>query len=365
VSGVPVFRVFLAGDVMTGRGVDQILRHPSTPVIHEPVVRDAREYVELAEGAHGPIPRSVDDTYIWGDALDELDRVAPAARIINLETTVTRSDEAWPKGINYRMHPANVSCLTAARLDICVLANNHILDYGEPGLVETLETLTGAGLKVVGAGRNQEEALRPSRVSVPGDRDLVVFAFGSETSGIPRSWAASAERPGVALLEDLSGAGALLDRMARAKGPGDVLVASIHWGTNWGYTVPPDHVRFAHQLINGGVDVIHGHSSHHPRPIEVYADRLILYGCGDFIDDYEGITGYEEFRADLVLLYFAALGPTGNLIGLHMAPLQMKQMRLHRVSPGDAAWLARTLTRISTPFGSRVQLAHDGMLELR
>lgn len=101
-------RVFLCGDVMTGRGVDQILPHPSDPRIYEPAVRDARAYVRLAEAVNGPIPRSVEHAYIWGDALSELERASPAARIVNLETSVTRSDAYWPKGINYRMHPANV-----------------------------------------------------------------------------------------------------------------------------------------------------------------------------------------------------------------------------------------------------------------
>ncbi|MBI4510255.1 MAG: CapA family protein, partial [Deltaproteobacteria bacterium] len=120
--------LFLCGDVMTGRGVDQILRHPSDPLLHEPAVQDAREYVALAEEKNGPVPRNVDDTYIWGDALAELARAAPHARLVNLETSVTRSEDAWPKGINYRMHPANVGCLTAAKVDACILANNHVLD---------------------------------------------------------------------------------------------------------------------------------------------------------------------------------------------------------------------------------------------
>ena len=96
--------LFLCGDVMTGRGIDQVLPHPSPPRIYEPVVRDARMYVALAEDVNGPVPRAVEPSYIWGDALDELKHVAPAARIVNLETSVTCSEEAWPKGINYRMH---------------------------------------------------------------------------------------------------------------------------------------------------------------------------------------------------------------------------------------------------------------------
>src|ERR687888_505910 len=112
--------VFLAGDVMTGRGVDQILAHPSPPELHEDSVTDARVYVELADEASGHLPRSVDPAYIWGDALDELARVSPDARVVNLETTITERDEHWPgKAVHYRMHPANVGCLTALAIDVC------------------------------------------------------------------------------------------------------------------------------------------------------------------------------------------------------------------------------------------------------
>ena len=108
--------LFLAGDVMTGRGIDQILPHPSKPRIPERQVRSAIDYVKLAERATGPIERPVDFGYVWGDALIELDHVQPDVRIINLETSITVSEDSWPgKGIGYRMHPQNIGCLTAAR----------------------------------------------------------------------------------------------------------------------------------------------------------------------------------------------------------------------------------------------------------
>ncbi len=140
--------VFLCGDVMTGRGIDQVLPHPSDPRIHEPSVDDAREYVRPAEAANGPVPRPVEFPYIWGDALRELALIAPVARIVNLETSITRSDDYWRgKGINYRMHPDDVQCLTVARIDVGTLANNHVLDFGCAGLLETLDTLARAGLR--------------------------------------------------------------------------------------------------------------------------------------------------------------------------------------------------------------------------
>jgi len=359
--------LFLCGDVMTGRGIDQILPQPSVPDLHEPFVTDAREYVRLAEHVSGLVPRAVAAPYIWGDALDELERVAPAVRIANLETSITCSDDYWPhKGIHYRMHPGNIACLEAARFDVCVLANNHILDYGRAGLVETLETLETAGIGTAGAGRNLAEARRTAVLPAHGGARVLLAACGHESSGIPDDWAALTEEAGVDLLPDLTEQTAvvLAERLTADKHPGDIAVASIHWGDNWGYDVPRRHVSFAHRLVDGGVDLVYGHSSHHVRPIEIYRDRLILYGCGDFIDDYEGIGGHEQYRDDLVLMFFPSLNRAGQTIGLRMTPMQIRQMRLHRASAEDGRWLCATLNRINTSSAPRVSLAIDGALML-
>jgi poly-gamma-glutamate synthesis protein (capsule biosynthesis protein) len=367
-SAGPLLRLFLCGDVMTGRGVDQVLPHPSDPRIYESCARSAEMYVHLAERVNGPIPRPVDFSYIWGDALEELARVQPDARIINLETSVTRSDDYCPdKGINYRMHPDNLPCISAARIDCCALANNHVLDYGRSGLLETLETLRDARLTSAGAGRNLAEARAPAVIDVPGKGRVVVFAFGAESSGIPSHWAATGDRPGVDLLEDLSDhtVDRIGDMVWGVKRPRDVVVASIHWGGNWGFAVPEAHVRFAHGLVRAGVDLVHGHSSHHVRPIEVFEAKLILYGCGDFLDDYEGIAGYEEFRDDLTLMYFPALNPlTGELVDLHMTPMRIRRFRANRASRADAEWLRETIDRESRTFALRVELREDRRLEL-
>jgi poly-gamma-glutamate synthesis protein (capsule biosynthesis protein) len=298
----------------------------------------------------------------------ELDRVSPHARIINLETSVTSSDTYWPgKGIHYRMHPHNVPCLTAARIDVCTLANNHVLDYGYAGLEETLRTLEAAAIQTVGAGLNRDQARRPAIVDLPGDRRVIVFSFGTETSGIPADWAATAERPGVDRLDDLSASTAddILDRVRLIKRHGDVVIASIHWGGNWGFDVPPSHVRFAHRLLDGEVDLVHGHSSHHPRPMEVYNHKLVLYGCGDFLNDYEGISGYEQFRAHLALMYFPAINSlTGELGELRMTPMQIRRLQVVHASQRDARWLRDVLTLASQPFDSEVELDQDSRLAL-
>lgn len=360
--------LFLCGDVMTGRGIDQILPHPCDPALHESFVQHALGYVALAESAHGTIPRHVAPDYIWGDALAELERVRPAARIVNLETAVTTSDDWLDKGINYRMHPANVACLTAAEIDCCVLANNHVLDWGRAGLLETLHTLHGAGLRTAGAGRNRTEASTVAEIPLPGDHRILVAAFGMQSSGIPVQWAATDELPGVAVLKDLSDRTA--DRIARSvaavKQSGDLVVASIHWGGNWGYEISAAEQRFARRLIDAaGVDVVHGHSSHHPKAIEVHAGKLVLYGCGDFVNDYEGIAGYESYRGDLGFMYFPTLSAaTGALVRLELVPTQLNRFRVQRAPTEDARWLAELLQREGRWFGTGARVREDGRIEL-
>lgn len=368
--GPGLITISLCGDVMTGRGIDQALRHPGDPTLFEPYVTDARRYLEMAQEAHGPVPIPLDDAYVWGDALAEWERVRPDLRIVNLETSITTSDEAWPgKEVLYRMNPANVGCLVAARLDCCTLANNHVLDWGRQGLVETVQTLEQAGLKFAGAGRDQAQAEAPALVSVAGKGRVVVLACGSVTSGIPRQWAAGADRPGVNLLEDFSEQECrrIGEAVRRVKRGGDVVVLSIHWGPNWGFPIPRQQRQFAHWLIDeAGVDVVYGHSCHHVQAIEVHRGKLILYGCGDFLDDYEGISGYEEFRSDLGLLYFAAVNPvSGELVGLEMIPTTVRRLRIERAGGTDALWLQETLDRESRPFGAGVKLTAEGTLKLR
>jgi poly-gamma-glutamate synthesis protein (capsule biosynthesis protein) len=362
--------IFMSGDVMTGRGIDQVLPHPGDPLIHESYMKSAAGYVKIAEEVNGPIQQPVSFSYIWGDALEELDRVAPEVRIINLETSITKSNDYWKgKGINYRMHPENIPCLTAARIDLCSLANNHVLDWGYPGLVETLESLKKANLKTAGAGRNLREAEVPAIVNIGGNRRVIVFSFGLTTSGIPLNWAATENRPGVNLLRDLSDntLNYIHQNVSEVKRKSDIVVASIHWGSNWGYDIPRKQTIFAHRLIDeAGVDIIHGHSSHHVRAIEVYKDKLILYGCGDFLNDYEGIGGYEEFRGDLALMYFAAVEPsTGNLTGLQMTPTRIRRFKVHRASRDDALWLKATLNREGKMFGTQVNLNKENRLTLQ
>lgn len=361
-------RLFLADDVMTGRGIDQAMAHPVDPRLYEPSVRDANDYVTLAERANGPIQRPIDGVHVWGEALAVLDEFKPAARIVNLETAVTAAGRPWPgKGIHYRMHPANIGCLSTAAIDCCVLANNHLLDWGHSGLADTLSALDGHAIAHCGAGSNISLASRPAVLPVPGGR-VLVFACGHASSGIPAEWAASSKSAGVWRLDDLSESTAWQVRevIVSHRRAGDIVIVSIHMGDNWGYRVNEQQQRFARFLIDiAGADLVHAHSSHHPRPhgpLELHNRRLILYGCGDLINDYEGIGGHERFHPELVAMYFPELDGNGRLANLVIVPMRLKNFRLQRCGPDEARWLADTLNRCGHRQACLLKLSDRGTL---
>lgn len=339
---------------MTGRGIDQILHHSVSPELYEGYVKDARDYVLLAEKMNGKIARKVADDYIWGAALEIWRAEAPDLKIINLETAVTTSDTPMiGKGINYRMHPENLSVLKSAGIDICTLANNHVLDWGVEGLVETISSLKKFQIAHSGAGKTLEEAQAPAVFETPAGR-VLTFSMCLESSGVPWSWEAKEHIPGVHLLYSLKDSQIKEVRqiIERYRRPGDLVIVSIHWSGNWGYEIPQAQINFAHKLIDeANVDIIHGHSSHHPKGIEIYQNRLILYGCGDFINDYEGIHGYDQYRGDLTLMYFVecTLRPF-RLVSLSLKCLQMKRFKLCLAQPSDVKWMNETLKKVSSLF---------------
>lgn len=361
-----MIRLFLAGDVMLGRGIDQILRHPNDPRLWEEYISSSIDYVRLAELMHGPIPRTQDLAYVWGDALTILEAIRPDAGIVNLETSVTDRGQPEPKGINYRMAPANAAAIASMGIDCCILANNHVLDMGQEGLDQTLDVLHRIPVATTGAGRNAQEASAPAVIRTGAGR-VLVFGLAGADSGVPGHWAATSRGPGVNLVQrfDSTAVREVSAAVARIKQKGDVAVASVHWGANWGYDIPQEHIEFAHGLIDDAmIDLVHGHSSHHAKGWEIHEGRLILYECGDFVNDYEGISGYEQYRSDLSLMYVPTIDPNGQLRALSIHPFQMRKFRLQRAARADVLWLSSMLNANARSAGARFVEAADGSLDL-
>jgi poly-gamma-glutamate capsule biosynthesis protein CapA/YwtB (metallophosphatase superfamily) len=257
--------------------------------------------------------------------------------------------------------------LIAAGIDACLLANNHVGDWGTEGLVDTLDALDRAGIAAVGAGRDLVSAGRPARLRGRDGSRALVFAFACPSSGTPPGWQAGRDAAGVNLLTgyDDRAIAAVAKQVAHFAETGDTVIASIHWGPNWGHAIPAGQREFARALIDeAGVHLVHGHSAHHPKAIEVHRGFPVLYGCGDLIDDYEGIAGKEKYRPELGLGYFLDLDPASGLSRLEMVPFRRRRFRLERAGPADAAWLRDTLDRQCRRLGARVEAGADGTLAL-
>jgi len=215
---------------------------------------------------------------IWGDLLPEL--LKTDFTLINLEAALTTCDRMVPKVFNFKADPQKVAALTKARIDVVNLANNHVLDYSEEGLIETLETLDGAKILHVGAGKNREEARKPVILSRKGVRVGIVGYTDNEPS-----WKAREAKPGVHYIEvgDLK---TVLEDIRPLRDQVDVLIVTMHWGPNMQERPSSDFIDFAHALIDNGVDIFHGHSAHIFQGYEEYHGGLVLYDTGDFVDDY-------------------------------------------------------------------------------
>ena len=360
-------RLALCGDVMLGRGIDQILPHPGDPTLYGPYA-DAKRYVRLAERKHGPIPVERGFDYVWGDALAEFEAFEPDLRLINLETAITAQGKPWPgKSIQYRMNPQNIDVLRCAKIDFCALANNHIMDWGYVSMGETAKTLATAGIAWAGCGRNRARAAAPAVLNVPGKGRAIVVSMATLSGHTPKPWAADAERPGVNLV-DMSDRGfdAVKHSVADIKQPGDILIASVHAGANFGHDIDPAERSFFRRLIDeAGFDLIHCHSSHHVKAIELHAGRPILYGTGDLIDDYEGIANsppVATLRPELGTIALAQFSPTiGTCSELLLRATRVRRLRVQRADPDETAIVCAILDRESAQFGTRIE-NRDGLI---
>jgi poly-gamma-glutamate synthesis protein (capsule biosynthesis protein) len=265
------------------------------------------------------------------------------------------------------MSPAHAGLLGAAHIDACALANNHVLDWGREGLSETTRTLAAAGIRTAGAGEDEAQAAAPASIPVRDGGRILLFSYADGSSGVPREWAATPRRPGVNRLADLSPRTVedVAREIARHRRPGDLVVASIHWGGNWGYGIGRDERAFAHALIDlADVHLVHGHSPHHPKGIELHAGRPVLYGCGDFLNDYEGIGGHRQYQPELRAMYFPAFDAGGRLLRFEIVPMALLRFRIQRADDSQVRAFATMLARESASLGTRVQARADGELSV-
>ena len=322
--------VALVGDVMLGRGVNEELR---------------------TSGPEQP----------WGDVLPLLD--SADLRIVNLECAITDHGRQWsrtPKVFHFRADPSAIEVLRAARVDGCSLANNHTLDFEEQGLLDTLEHLEAAGIRYAGAGRDREEAARPTLFGVRAD-DASRVALVAFTDNEP-PFAAGPDRPGTNYLpvslepEDLHRVEVAI-ATAREAGA-EIVVFSNHWGPNMVQRPSALFRRFAHAVMDRGADVYYGHSAHIFQGVEIYRGKPILYDTGDFIDDY---AVDPRLRNDRSFLFKVSL-EEGKLRRLELFPVTLHYARVELARGSEREAIFERMERLSAEMGTTLARREDRLV---
>ena len=314
-----VLTLAFLGDLMLGRGVSRML------------------------GDHTP-------EWFWGNVLTILRQTDGV--IANLEAPITTSNEQWRrswKTFHFRADPAAIRILECGNVRFVCLANNHILDFGAPGLLDTLRALDAAGVHHAGAGRNAVEAAAPTVLELPGLKVGLIAATDNM-----RPFAAGPDRPGTNFIAiaDEPGKLAWIDRSVsevRQAGAG-LVVLSLHWGPNMRMTPPRHFRRFAHAAIDHGVDVIHGHSAHVVQAIERHGGGIILYDTGNFIDDYWKF----PFRQTTTSFVFLLDIEDGRSARLRMVPVHIHSSPLGLATGKSFDAIRKRMTSLCATFGTPI-----------
>jgi len=285
--------------------------------------------------AFEPIIREAPES-IYGDLLPVL-RGADL-RLVNCECALTSAGPAvWKSGAVFKGEPADAAGLAAVPFDVACLANNHVLDYGVAGLRETLRVLARAGLRTVGAGLTDAQALAPLSLRVNGQSiHIVNISEGEDLT-------ASAGGPGV-FGWDIP----LAEAQTRAlKKLGGVVIVVAHAGLEYVPFPPPYVVAAFRALADAGADCVIGHHPHVPQGIEWWNGRPILYSLGNFVF-HQPTTLHHRKVGFCVSLRCDG----GRVVAIELHPYRITDAGLRRLDAADARAFGRDLTRLSRPFRS-------------
>ena len=375
-STIPrIYRLAFVGDVMIGRLIDALLPTSIARKSPHSDPEDAARTVDNSILARYPELTSYNYLSPWGNSVSLLQKADLI--LANLETALTRSERQWPnKAFNYRSHPENVRCLTEVGMGggdgrgYVSLANNHTLDWQLEGLNETVETLSKAGVQYAGAGRSAAEAATSAELNVGGEDGWKIKCWSFADH--PLDW----EGVDAFNLIDYTKKGREKISLQLADGELEtdkvgLKVVSVHWGPNYGWHPAVEIVDLAHWMIDEcGVDIVHGHSSHHIQGVEVYNGKLIIYGCGDFIDDYAvDLT----FRNDLSALWRVTVGERAGeersrleVKKLELFPNRIQRFQAHLLEASDVDhnWIERKFRILCDGFGTTIvkELGSEGQI---
>lgn len=290
----------------------------------------------------------------WGDTLPVL--LGADAVVANLECAISARGREWdrtPKVFHFRAVPDAIEVLKAARVSYVSLANNHVLDFGEEALADTLALLDGAGIAHAGAGANLAEARRAARFAAGG---LTVAAFSITDNEPP--FAATGARPGTCHVDPEGQPWPTSEAIATERTAGaDIVLVSAHLGPNM-VLRPSGLLRTLKKaLAAAGADILHGHSAHVFQGVEIAGRRLILHDTGDFLDDY-AVDGYA--RNDWSFLFVVEIGRNG-VRRLQLRPVTLGFAEVNLARGDDFEAICSRMRQFSAEFGTTLEQTRDGL----
>lgn len=294
----------------------------------------------------------------WGDVRDRL-RAADAT-LVNLECCLAEAGTPAGKRFTFRCPPGDgVPAVEAAGVDGVTLANNHVRDFGEGALLETLDVLEEAGVAHAGAGRDEAGAWAPAAVEA-GDLEVGLLGITDNVA----AWAAGPREPGTAYVPvdpEADAYGDLRDRVRDLAAGCDVAVVGAHWGPNMRRHPPDDFQAFARGLLEAGADLFWGHSAHIFQGVERREEGVILYDTGDLVDDYRVDPAK---RNDLSFVFEAQL--EGDGVGdLRLVPTRIdpRTCQVNEAVGEDAAWSLERMEALCAGFDTATE-REDGQLRV-
>jgi poly-gamma-glutamate capsule biosynthesis protein CapA/YwtB (metallophosphatase superfamily) len=208
---------------------------------------------------------------------------------VNLETAVTSRGRPQPKNYHFTTTPVAFTALRDAGVDLVTMANNHVLDYGQTGLADTLAAAKAAHFPYVGVGVNAAAAWAPYVTTVNGTKIAVVGV--SQVAELASSWVATPNRPGEANAINL---GQTLAAVRAAKRRARVVIVFVHWGTEGTACPDQNQLSLAPKLAAAGASIIIGAHAHMLQGSGWLGHTFVAYGMGNFLwweNSYSTATG--------------------------------------------------------------------------
>jgi len=198
---------------------------------------------------------------------------------VNLESPFYDQGDYVTEGMVFKTEPEYIAGLNLAGIDMVSLANNHMRNRGQSGLIYTMDYLEKNNIKYSGAGRNFNEAHQAGEVEIDGLR--IAFLSYTYSDGNDFTSSVSREDPDVAFMDVEQ----MITDVNLARENNDIIIVSMHAGVEYKHYPNQQQEEFAHAAIESGAELVLGHHPHVVQSVEQYGDGFIVYSLGNLVFD--------------------------------------------------------------------------------